>query len=163
MAGSDMAAWRRQNSDAIPMEIRLVDGSVLRGTMMIQREKSLKEVFSSGDPFIEFDCMVNGEVVLGKTAIAVIKQFRKGQPDQMERRAKLLEKSDAFAVLKLQKTADLAKVEQAYQALAKAYDPQAAEGMPTEVAEYMAAMSRRYAAAYSELKLLMAPPPAKAA
>ena len=100
---------------------------------------------------------------MAKTGIAVIKQFSKGQPDQMERRAKLLEKSDAFAVLKLQKAADFAKVEQAYQTLAKAYDPAAAAGMPPEVVEYMAAMSRRISAAYSELKLLMAPPPAKAA
>lgn len=158
-----MAAWRRQNSDAIQMEVKLVDGSVLRGTMLIQREKTLKEVFSSGDPFIDFDCLINGEIVLSKTGIATIRQLRKAQPDQMERRAKLLDKSDAFAVLKLQKTADLAKVEQAYEALTKSYDPQAAAGMPPEVVEYMTAMSRRIAAAYGELKMLMTPPPAKAA
>jgi hypothetical protein len=163
MAGSDMAAWRRQNSDVITIEIKLVDGSLLRGTMLLQREKSLKYTFSSGDPFIEFDCLVDGEIVLAKTGIATIRQIKKGAVDVLERRSKALDKSDAFATLKIQKTADMAVVEKAYQTLSRTYAPEAAAGMPPEVLEYMTAMSRRVANAYGELKLLLTPPAAKAA
>lgn len=157
MAGNDMAAWRRQNSDVITIEIKLVDGSTLRGTMLLQREKSLKDTFSSGDPFVEFDCMVNGEIVLAKTGIAVIRQIKKGATDVLDRRMKALEKTDAFGVLKLAQTTDREKIREAYLKQTRLYHPDRFAGaeLPPEVSEYINAMTRRINNAYSELVLLL--------
>lgn len=152
-----MAAWRRQNSDVITIEIKLVDGGVLRGTMLLQREKSLKDTFSSGDPFIEFDCIVNGEIVLAKTGIATIRQIKKGAVDGLERRMKALEKSDAFGILKIAQTTDREKIREAYLKQTRLYHPDRFAGaeLPAEVGEYINAMSRRINNAYAELVLLL--------
>lgn len=157
MGAGNIAAWRRQNSDAVLVEVQLVDGTSLKGTILVQRERTLKDVVSGPEPFIEFECSVGGDMVIGKAAVAMIRPCRPMQADQLERRLKLLEKSEAYAVLKIAKGADRERVREAYLALARAYHPDRYAGneLPLEVGEYLNAMTRRINAAYSELNLLM--------
>ncbi len=159
MSGANMVAWKRQNSTSILVEVRLLDGAELKGTVLIQREQTLKDAFSGPDPFVDFECAVSGEMVLGKTAIAMVRPCKQAQPDHLERRLKMLEKSDAFTALKVAKTADRAKVCDAHLALARIYhaDRYATSELPAEVLEYFQAMARRIDSAKAELDLLMEP------
>jgi hypothetical protein len=157
MSGGSMADWRKQNSVPVLVEVLIADGSLMKGTVLVQRDKSLKDVFSGTDQFIEFECMVNGDMVLGKAAIATVRAAKQIKTDQLERKLKMLEKSDAFAVLKLPKTASREQARDAYLAMARAYHPDRFAGfeLPAEVSEYLNAMARSINSAYSELNMLM--------
>ena len=159
MSGGTMDAWRRQNSDTNLIEVQLVDGTMLKGTVLVQREKSLKDVFCSAEPFIDFQCSVSGELVLGKAAVASVRPCKQINADQLDRRLKMLEKSDAFGVLKVPKTVDREKVRDAYLTLTRIYHPDRYAGaeLPVEVVEYLNSMTRRINAAYSEINILMGP------
>lgn len=158
MSGN-MAAWRKQNSTPVLAEVRLVDGTLLKGTILVQRDQTMKELFCGSEPFVEFECSVSGEMVVSKSSIATARTCKQISADQLDRRNKLLDKSDAFGVLKLPKTADRDKVREGYLALARAYHPDRYTGseLPPEVIEYLNAMTRRINAAYSELNMLMGP------
>lgn len=156
-AASDMSAWRKQNSLPVLVEIQLNNGKMLRGTVLVQREKTLKDVLSSPDLFLEFECNIAGEMVIAKSSIDMVRPFKQINADQLEKQLKLLEKSEAFGVLRVPRTADRAAVRNAYLALQRLYHPDryAAIELPAEVAEYLTAMTRRVNSAYSELTALM--------
>lgn len=157
MGAANIAAWRRQNSDPMLVEIQLTDGTLLKGTILVQRERTLKDVLGGTDPFIEFDCNVGGEMVLGKSAVAMVRPVKPLQADHLERRLKMLEQSEAHGVLKVAKTADREQVRDAYLTLTRQYHPDRYAGveLPAEMRDYLNAMARRINAAYSELNLLM--------
>ena len=163
-AASDMSAWRRQNSNPVLVEIQLTNGKMMRGTILVQREKMLKDILSSPDLFLEFECSVSGEMVLAKSSIDMVHPFKQVSADQLDKQLKLLEKSEAFSVLKVSKTADRAAIRSAYLALQRIYHPDRYAGieLPAEVTEYLNAATRRINAAYSELIALMGPEAAAA-
>lgn len=136
-----------------------MDGSVLKGTVLVQREQTIKDAFGGGEPFVDFECAVSGDIVLARSSVASVRSMKQAQPDHLERRLKMLEKSDACAVLKVAKPADRAKVREAHLALAHAYNPerQAAAGLPPEVVDYLRAMTRRIDSALAELEMLLGP------
>ena len=65
MAAADMAVWRRQNSDVVAVELQLTDGSIRRGSLLLSRDKTLREFFNmSAEAFIDFECKKDGVMVL---------------------------------------------------------------------------------------------------
>ena len=159
MSAGNMAAWRKQNSAPVAAELQLVDGTRLNGTLLIQRDQSIKDLLCGPDAFVEFECNIGGEMIIGKVTIATVRPRKQALADQLERKLKLLEKSDAFTVLKIAKSASRDKVRDAYLTLTGIYHPDryAAAQLPAEVLEYFNTMTRNINSAYTELNQLMAP------
>jgi len=153
MAASDIAAWRRQNSDPVAVNITLVDGSTLSGTLLLPRDKQLRDLFNTPEEFLDFEDNRLGPTVLGKSSIRAIRQHSMPNADQIEKRTKLLDKQDPFQILGVAKTIDRDGLRTAYKNLARMYHPDRFAGadLPPEVLDYINTMARRINAAYSEL------------
>ena len=153
MGQADISAWRRQNSDIVPVLVTLIDGSRIRGTVMLPRDKSLRDLFNMPEPFFDFECLENGPMVIAKTSIASLRQHVLPANDQLEKKMRTLDKSDPHKILGIGRTATREEIRTAYVALARAYHPDrfASSELPPEIAEYIDAMARRINAAYSEL------------
>lgn len=151
-----MAAWRRQNSVPVAVDIQLMDGSSMKGNVFIPRDKQLREILVGPEPFIEFDCFRLGAIVLSKQAIRLVRQNSLPEADQLERRQKALEKSDPFMILGVPHNATKDAVRQAYIELARVYHPDRyiSHQLPPEMAEYVNAMARRINTAYAEVQTL---------
>jgi hypothetical protein len=156
MGAADLSAWRRQNSDVVPVSVVLIDGTRLTGSLLLPRDKKLHDLFNMSEPFIEFDDARVGPTVLAKAAVRSIYTNEMPAADQLEKRMKLLEKMDPFQILGVPKNIDRDGLRAAYVALARAYHPDrfAQSDLPGEIVDYVNAMARRINAAYSELQLL---------
>lgn len=159
MAAADLSAWRRQNSDPQAVNIVLTDGTTLTGTMLVPRDKQLRDVFNTPDMFLEFEDFRLGTTVLAKTSIRTIRPNTMPANDQLEKRTKALEKSDPFQILGVLKNVDREALRAAYVSQARLYHPDRFVGadLPPEVFEYINAMARRVNAAYAELQQLFGP------
>jgi hypothetical protein len=153
MAGGDINAWRKQNSDLHTLVLVLQDGTVTRGTMLVPRDKTLREFFSMPDPFIDFECALNGTMVIAKSALVSLRKHEMPNADQLDKKISGLEKADPHRILGVGKSATGDEVHAAYLALARVYHPDrfASANLPPEVADYLESMTRRINIAYSEL------------
>ena len=160
MAAADMATWRRQNSDAISVELQMVDGSNRRGALLISRDKSMREFFNTpGEDFVDFDCKRDGPVVLAKSTVRAIrvddlkKKDDQGKIDALAARKAELEKLDPYKFLGVTSSVDSDGLHKAYIAMARTYHPDrfADVKLPPEVLDYLNAMARRINGVYEEL------------
>lgn len=153
MAASDISAWRRQNSDPVAVNITLVDGSTMSGTLLLPRDKQLRDLFNTPEEFLEFEDNRLGTTILGKSSIRSIRMNNLPTADQIEKRLKQLDKQDPFQILGVAKTIDRDGLRAAYKSLARMYHPDRFAGadLPPEVLDYINTMARRINAAYSEL------------
>jgi hypothetical protein len=153
MAGGDINAWRRQNSDPIALVLALSDGTVLKGNMLLPRDKSLRDLFNLPDPFVDFECTINGEMVIAKSSIISLRKHSTPNADQLDKKLTSLDKADPHRILGVAKTATQDEVHAAYLALARAYHPDrfASANLPPEVADYFETMTRRINIAFSEI------------
>jgi DnaJ-domain-containing protein 1 len=153
MAASDIAAWRRQNSDPVAVNITLVDGSAMSGTILQPRDKQLRDLFNTPEDFLEFEDNRLGTIILGKSSIRTIRMNSMPSADQIEKRLKQLDKQDPFQILGVAKTIDRDGLRAAYKGLARMYHPDRFAGadLPPEVLDYINTMARRINSAYSEL------------
>jgi hypothetical protein len=156
MAAADLSAWRRQNSDPLSVNVVLTDGTTLTGTVLVPRDKQLRDIFNTPDVFLEFEDFRLGATVLAKSSIRTVRPNTLPASDQLEKRLKSLEKSDPFQILGVAKSIDREGLRAAYVNLARLYHPDRFVGsdLPPEVTEYINAMARRVNAAYSELQQL---------
>ena len=160
MAAADMATWRRQNSDPVNVDILLIDGSRMKGVIMLSRDKTLRDFFNVGaEAFFDFDCARDGAVVIAK---ASVRQLRPEDAKKKDDQAKIdalaarlveLEKSDPYKLLGVPTTVDADGLRKAYIAKARAYHPDrfTDSELPAEVLEYLNAMARRVNTAYEDL------------
>jgi DnaJ domain len=159
MGVADINVWRRQNSDTVSVLVTLSDGTRLRGNILQPRDKNLREFLCMPDPFMEFECAESGAIVIAKTAIASVRVNAVPDADQLDKKVRPLDKADPHRILGLGNTATREDIRAAYLALARAYHPDrfASSELPSEMAEYIDAMSRRINLAYAALV-----PPVKA-
>ena len=160
MAAADMTAWRRQNSDHISVELVLVDGSRLKGTVLLPRDKSMREFFNmAADAFVDFDCKRDGPTLIAKSSIRQLrtesakKNDDQAKIDALAARQAELEKTDPYKLLGVAPGADHDVLRKAYIAKARAYHPDrfTDSELPVEVLDYLNAMARRINAVYEQL------------
>ena len=63
MAAADLAAWRKQNSDPMTVDMVMTDSSIMRAVVMIPKGKTLKDIFNVEDTFLEVECLERGQMV----------------------------------------------------------------------------------------------------
>ncbi len=172
MGAADMATWRRNNSDTHPVELLLVDGTVLRGAILVSRDKTIRDFFNiQTDPFFDFECSREGTVILAKSSVRRIlpegAQKKKDQAsiEALVARQAELERSDPYKLLGVNIGVDAETLRKAYIGKARTYHPDrfADAGLPSEVFDYLNAMARRINTAYEDLGLVVESAAQKAA
>jgi hypothetical protein len=158
MSKQSVGDWIRQNSVRVAVEIVLADGEKLRGSVLVPKERSLREVLNSPDPFIEFDCVETGATLLSKPSIRSLRQYTMPRATQLADHFKYLESIGAWRALGLNEQATAEQVDATYRRLATIYRPEdySRERFPEEIAEYVASVSRRLQLAYTEVKAAVA-------
>lgn len=164
MGAADMATWRRNNSDTHPVELMLVDGTVLRGTILVSRDKTIREFFNIlTDPFFDFECNREGTVVLAKSSVRRIlpegaqRKEDQAKIDALAARQAELERNDPYKLLGVNMGCDAEALRKAYISKTRMYHPDrfADAGLPTEVFDYLNAMARRINTAHDDLGLVV--------
>ena len=162
MAAGDVVAWRKQNSDALTVDMVLTDGSGFRASVLVPRGKTLESVFNVETAFIEVETLEHGPTVFAVTAIRSVRPAALPKAEQLDRGLKALEKLGNFAVLKLPATATAAEIADAHQETRAPYDLDDAvlAALPEEMRAYAQAMQGRIdRAALEALALLHAAKP----
>jgi hypothetical protein len=140
---------------AVPVEITCLDGTLLKGKLLVPTPKSLPDVLNGSTAFIEFEPYGGDKRYLGKAQLAAVKPLGVPKLPGLQARLRQSEDFDPYAVLGVTHTASREEIREAYVALAKCYHPDryASVVLPPEVSAYVAAMARRINAAHAALEL----------
>lgn len=143
----------QSQSVAIPAELTLDDHAVLKGELMMPASRPVHDVLNGSGVFLEFRAYGEEPQLIAKSAIRALKFVQIPSAAQLRR---VMRSEDAFnphQTLGVQVGASHDEIRRAYVALAKAYHPDryANAELPREVADYLAAMSRRVNLAFQAL------------
>jgi hypothetical protein len=149
---------------AVPVEFGLIDGTVLKGKLLVPVGKVLADLLNSAGGFVEFEPYGGERSFLAKTQLASVKAIGIPRGPSLAARAREADAFDPHAILGIAANASREDVRQAYYRLAKAYHPDrfAHTDLPPEVVDYLAAMARRVNAAYAALDVPQQPAAAAA-
>jgi DnaJ domain len=138
---------------AMPVEAVFVDGTIVRGKLLVPTTKSIADLLNGPGAFLEFEPYGGERSYIAKAQIASIKMLGVPKLPNLNARLKDLDGFDPFAVLGVKPGATREDIRQAYFALAKSYHPDryANAELPSEVIEYLFAMARRINAAHAAL------------
>ena len=140
---------------AMPVEAAFVDGTVVRGKLLVPTTKTMSDVLNGPGTFLEFEPYGGERTYIAKAQVASIKLLGVPKLPNLNVRLRDLDGFDPFAVLGVAPGATKDEIRQAYFALAKSYHPDryATAELPTEVIEYLFAMARRINAAHAALNV----------
>lgn len=138
---------------ALPVEVVFVDGTMVRGKLLVASTKTIADVLNSGGTFLEFEPYGGERTFIAKAQLASIRLLGVPRLPNLNARLRDLDGFDPYAVLGVAPGATRDDIRQAYFALAKSYHPDryATAELPAEVIEYLFAMARRINAAHAAL------------
>ena len=138
---------------AMPVEAVFVDGTIVRGKLLVPTTKTMADVLNGPSVFVEFEPYGGERSYIAKSQVASIKLMGVPRLPNLNARLRDLDGFDPFAVLGVAPGATREEIREAYFALAKSYHPDryATAELPTEVIEYLFAMARRINAAHAAL------------
>ena len=138
---------------AVPAELTLDDHSVLKGDLMMPAARPVHEVLNGSNVFLEFRSYGGEQQLLAKSAIRAIRLIHVPSANQMRAASRTGETFDPHTVLGVRIEASHDEIRKAYVELAKIYHPDryATAQLPSEVRDYLAAMSRRVNLAFQAL------------
>lgn len=138
----------------VPVEITLADGTVEAGRLLISLGRSLVEVLNGAGGFIEFEPWGGERLYLSKASLRGIKLVQVPKTTSLKSRLDTLDAFDPHGVLGVAAGATLNEIKAAWHRLSMAYhaDRYASANLPSEVTDYLSAMSRRINAAYAALE-----------
>jgi len=141
--------------NAVPGEIALLDGTGLKGKLLVPVPKSLADTLNGGTTFIEFEPYGGEKRYLAKGQPGAVKPLGVPKVSGLQARLRQSENFDPHAVLGVMRGASRAEIREAYVRLAKSYHPDryANVALPPEVSDYLAAMARRINAAHAALEV----------
>jgi len=134
----------------IAARITLNSGECVAGHLVASGSGRLAEALNSPAPFIEFQTLSGQTRHVNKLAIVSLDPVEAPNADQLARRNADAAAFDPYAVLGVSCTATPEQLHEAYVSLVRTYHPDryAAAGLPREVTDYIAAMSKRINAAW---------------
>jgi len=137
---------------AIPVSIRLNDGNVQQGNLIIAMTSDLKRTLNGDSSFFEFENMAGEKSFFSKHAVAQVSPIITPKVKKLD--TSTIEKGfDPFRILKVGPDADAQTIHHAYLEQAKLYHPDHFTNikLPKEMAEYAENMVRLVNAAYNTL------------
>ncbi|HEU0160749.1 MAG TPA: DnaJ domain-containing protein [Hyphomicrobiaceae bacterium] len=139
---------------AVPVEITGLDGTLIKGKLLVPVPKSVAEALNGAAAFIEFEPYGGEKRYLAKAQLAAVKPLGVPRLPSLQGRLRQSEEFDPHAVLGVPCGASREEIREAYVTLAKAYHPDryANVTLPPEVSEYLAAMARRINLAHAALE-----------
>ncbi len=139
---------------AVPAELTLTDGSVLKGKFVIAASRSIYEVLNGDTQFVEFECHQGLRSLIAKASVKNVKLVTLGSTAGLANRMREPDAFDPHVILGVARGAPWDSVRNAYMKLSKSYHPDRYAGvdLPDEVSDYLLVMSRRINAAYGALE-----------
>lgn len=155
----------QQRRTAVPAEITLDDGTVLRGKFHLSGNRPIYEVLNGPNQFLDFEQYSGKHELIAKSAIKRVNIVAVPKSKNLGNCARANENFDPHKVLGLKQSASADDIRAAYHALSKKYHPDryASSDLPQEVADYINTASRRINAAFDALKPVIAATRAAAA
>lgn len=137
----------------VTIELTLADGETLQGKLVMPASKSPADVIHGPSAFLEVAPFGGQRQFIAKSGVRAVRLV---QPPRAVLGDPLrdLDGFDPYRVLGITAEASWEEVRHAYLALSKTYHPDryATAELPSEIAEYLAGMSRRINAAYEALE-----------
>lgn len=139
---------------AVPVEITLLDGTLIKGRLLVPVLKTVVDTLNGGTAFVDFEPYGGERRYIAKAQLAAVKPVGVPRVPTLQSRLRDTGEFDPYAVLGLAHGAAREQVREAYVALAKVYHPDryANVALPPEVGDYLAAMARRINAAHAALE-----------
>lgn len=139
---------------AVPAEITLDDGTLLKGKFLILAARSISEVLNGDTRFFEFETYSGERSLLARSAIKAIKLINIPGIANFRSRIKDGDTFDPYQTLGVSSDTVWEDIRAQYLKLSKTYHPDRFSGLdlPSEVREYLSAMARRVNAAYAALE-----------
>jgi len=144
----------REPKSAVPVEVSLDDGRVLKGKFHVSQSRNIYDVLNGDHAFLEFEPYAGEVMLIAKASLREIKLTGVPQAGQLGGAHGSHSSFDPHAILGINRGSEYAVVREAYHRLAKVYHPDryANAELPNEVRDYLASMSRRINAAYAALE-----------
>lgn len=139
---------------AVPVEMTLEDGELLKGKIVMAASRSIYEVLNGDSKFIDFETYQGKRSLIAKSRLKSVEIMSVPASGGLKARLRDGDNFDPYMVLGVPSGSQLEDIRAAYHKLAKIYHPDkfSAVELPAEVREYLAAMSRRTNAAFVALE-----------
>ena len=148
---------RADTQEPVSVAVKVVfdDGNEMAGKLLIPASRSVFDVLQGPSLFLEFEPFEGERRYVAKSSMKTVTLLAGTRPKNLAQKARDMDGFDPHALLGVKPDAAWDDVRTAYLGLAKTYHPDrfASAELPTEVAGYMSAMSRRVNAAYAALEL----------
>lgn len=143
-----------QELGAIAVEVTLDDGRALKGRIAIPLSKTVFEILNGPQAFVDFEPYGGERHFLAKSSLRALKLVNPPKHTGLGHRLRDVDGFDPYAILGVSETANWDDVRLAFHTLSKTYHPDryATAELPSEVRDYLSAMSRRINAAYAALE-----------
>ena len=145
---------------AVPAEVELADGTILKGKFLISAARTLGDVLNGETAFLEFEPYGGERRFIAKSALVSVKLVKPATPLPLQSRFREIESFEPHKVLGVAAAATWEDVRAAYHRLSLVYHPDryANVELPAEVREYLEAMARHLNCAYAALEPVLKVP-----
>jgi hypothetical protein len=142
------------NKIEIEVSIRMVDGSVVRGTLNPGLVASLDSVLNKETPFLEFTSKEGQRRYIAKSHIASVEPVEPLKKPALSATKKDGRFTDSYELLGIEKGCSLDAARSAFHSKVKLYHPDKFSGieLPPEVLAYMNDMFRQTNTAFTEIR-----------
>ncbi len=142
---------------AVPADITLDDGRLIKGKFLITATRSIFEVLNGDGHFLEFETYDGERTLIARSALKSVKIMSVPSGSNLKSRLRDGGNFEPHMTLGVASDAPWDEIRSAYLKLSKTYHPDrfATVELPHEVRDYMSAMARRVNAAYAALEIPM--------
>lgn len=139
---------------AVPVELTLAGGDVVKGRVLIAAGRNLFEVLNAPGGFVEFEQYGGERAYVAKSVLQNVKLVNVPKLPNLVGRPRENDDFNPLGILGLGAAATFDEVKAAWHRLAKVYHPDrySTAELPQEVRDYLAIMARRINAAYDALE-----------
>mgnify|MGYP001254156833 CR=1 FL=1 len=142
---------------AVPAEVTLDDGRLVKGKFLIATSRSIFEVLNGDGHFLEFETYDGERTLIARSTLKSVKIISVPSGSNLKARVRDSDNFDPYTILGVPSDSSWDEIRAAYLKLSKAYHPDryATADLPAEVRDYLSAMSRRVNASYAALEIPM--------
>lgn len=144
----------RPEPSNVPVELELMDGSDVKGKLLVANGQAPLDTINATGGFVEFVSYSGEARLIAKANIAAIKLVGVPRAPHLRARNAMADDFDPHMILGISTESTWEEVRAAYVQLSKTYHPDrySATTLPVEVGDYLETMARRVNAAYSALE-----------